>query len=341
MSSYSLVTQVERPQWDAFLKTHHPDSFLHSWTWGAFNESQGDRAYRVGVAHEGTIVAVALLLRIHARRGSFVFCPHGPIAAAGESLPEILTLIRDEAVRWAKETQCVFVRWSPLLPASTEHHDLLAGLGFRQAPIHMHPELAWILDLAPDEEALLKGMRKTTRHAIRDAEAAGVQVEMSDRPEDVERFWQVYEPTVARQHFSPFSKKYLREECEAFAQEGKLRLCFGSLEGETVSAAIAIFDEHSGYYHHGASIPQPKIPVSHLVQWHLIKEAKRLGCTRYNFWGIAPPDDPKHPWAGLSRFKQGFGGQAYAYEHAVDLPLSPRYWITYGIETIRRMKRGL
>ena len=105
--AYTLVTNIERPAWDAFLQKHHPDSFLHSWTWGDFNASQGDHAYRIGVTRDGTLVALALLLRIRARRGSFVFCPHGPIVAAGESLTEILALLRDEAVRWGRDRKSV------------------------------------------------------------------------------------------------------------------------------------------------------------------------------------------------------------------------------------------
>ena len=66
-----------------------------------------------------------------------------------------------------------------------------------------------------------------------------------------------------------------------------------------------------------------------------------IGCNYYNFWGIAPPDKPKHPWAGLSVFKKGFGGFEEAYLHAQDFPISPKYYLNYVVERVRKWRRKL
>ena len=64
-----------------------------------------------------------------------------------------------------------------------------------------------------------------------------------------------------------------------------------------------------------------------MLQWEIIKEAKRRGCKLYDFWGyIDPKASPKHPWAGPTLFKMGFGGRAYEYVKTQDLPLSKKYW---------------
>jgi lipid II:glycine glycyltransferase (peptidoglycan interpeptide bridge formation enzyme) len=70
----------------------------------------------------------------------------------------------------------------------------------------------------------------------------------------------------------------------------------------------------------------------------------------YNFWGIAPlrssgsPNSqfpiPKHPFAGVTTFKTGFGGELLELEHCMDLPLSKKYFLTWGIETVRKWRRG-
>ena len=73
----------------------------------------------------------------------------------------------------------------------------------------------------------------------------------------------------------------------------------------------------------------------------MIQEAKKRGCTLYNFWGVSPDNKPKHPWAGLSLFKKGFGGFEETYLHAQDKPLTKKYWLNYIIETVRRLKRRL
>jgi len=97
------------------------------------------------------------------------------------------------------------------------------------------------------------------------------------------------------------------------------------------------------FYHHGASQnTYPKIPTAYAVQWAAIREAKKRGIKLYNFWGIAPDEnDKKHPWAGLTLFKKGFGGYRTNYLHAQDLPLSWKYWISWSIELIRRKMRNL
>ena len=66
----------------------------------------------------------------------------------------------------------------------------------------------------------------------------------------------------------------------------------------------------------------------YLVQWESILEAKKRGCVNYDFGGTAPEGSVKHPWAGITRFKKGFGGREVSFIGAYDLPLNKRwYWI--------------
>ena len=55
---------------------------------------------------------------------------------------------------------------------------------------------------------------------------------------------------------------------------------------------------------------------------------------------IAPANSKNHPWAGLTLFKQGFGGLAEQYLPAQDLVFSSKYWLTFAIEKFRKWKRG-
>ena len=120
-------------------------------------------------------------------------------------------------------------------------------------------------------------------------------------------------------------------------------------KGQVISAAIFVFWQNMCFYHHSGSLSEHnKIPASYLLQWEAIKEAKNRGCRTYNFWGIAPEVETeedahksKHPWAGLSLFKMGFGGYRKNYIKAQDIIISHRYWINYIIESLRKAKRGL
>ncbi|MBI2056127.1 MAG: peptidoglycan bridge formation glycyltransferase FemA/FemB family protein [Candidatus Sungbacteria bacterium] len=344
-----LISEVKSKElWDSFLAEAKPHTFLHSWNWGEFQRESEVNIWRFGVYNGNRLTALMLVLRIDARRGSFLFCPHGPIFLDQESG------IRNQAVEFvfkalvvrlkelAKKENVGFIRISSLLSDSSYHRSLFYNLGFRRSPIHMHPERAWMLDLSRSEDELLKSMRKQTRHCIRNAAMAGVAVSQSTDSRDIGEFYKIYKATVARQDFVPFSREYLEKEFSLFAKDGQAAVFLGRYNGEVISGAIVIFANGSGFYHHGASNPQfAKVPAAHLLQWEIIREAKKRGFLWYNFWGVAPENAVRHPWAGLSLFKKGFGGSSEEYIPAQDLVLKPVYWITYCVERIRRWKRGL
>ncbi|MBI4135115.1 peptidoglycan bridge formation glycyltransferase FemA/FemB family protein [Candidatus Uhrbacteria bacterium] len=345
-----------REIWDAFLGRARPNTFLHSWEWGEFQQGMGERVWRLGIYSTNgdesntprmatNLVGIALVIKVKARRGSFLFCPHGPIFSRSTqhvSRNTIVQTLCDYLTDIAKTEKCSFVRFSPLMLKTPVHEMVWQKLGFREAPIHMHPELAWILDITPSESELLTDMRKTTRYSIRKAEKDGVEIVKSISLDDIEKFWTVYQSTVERQRFVPFSKNYLSKEFRTFAAQNKAMLIFGMYKGEIISTAFVVFEKWSGFYHHGASIPKyASIPASQLVQWHAILEAKKRDCVRYNFWGIVPESAKTHPWAGLTLFKKGFGGYAQEYVHAQDLIISSKYWVNWMVERLRKWRRHL
>lgn len=342
-SEYRIANITDENVWEGFLQKLRPHSFLHSWKWGQHYELSGSKIFRVGVYRAEALAAVALLIKIEARRGSFLLCPHGPLFAKGENEKQLLELITNECVRFAKSEHCDFIRFCPLSKPSRENIMIYHNLGFRGAPIHMHPELSWMLDITKPEDELLREMRKTTRYLIKRMEKEAVEITQSSNPADMELFWPIYEATVERQQFTPFSKAYLQKEFELFAKEDQAAFFFGRYQGKIIAAAIIIFYNGSAFYHHSGStsLTTGGSNASYLLQWRVIQEAKRRGCTLYNFWGISPDNRPKHPWAGLSLFKKGFGGFSEEYLHAQDKPLTTKYAINYAIETARRIRRGL
>lgn len=343
--AYSLTEITDRKIWDQALENIAPNTFLQSWNWGEFNEKMGSKIWRCGLYFDGAICGLALTIKVNARRGSFLLCPHGPIftAQCGDThLKALITVLTHKLLKIARAQGCVAVRLSPLTARGEDAENMFAQLGFRRAPLHMHPELSWILDIEPAEDELLKGMRKTTRYSIRKAEKDGVEIIKSADPANLEKFWRVYRTTVDRQNFVPFSARYLRAEFEAFTDQGRALLFFGAYRGEIISAAFIIFTAGSAFYHHGASLHKySNVPASQLIQWHAILEAKKRGCARYNFWGIAPEGAAAHPWAGLTLFKKGFGGYTEEYVPAQDFPLNARYWLLYAVERFRKFRRNL
>ena len=348
------IKEIEnKKEWESFLLQCVEKTFLQSWNWGEFNREMGERVWRFGFYSGENLIGAALVFKVSARRGTFLFIPHGPVFISG--LPERdkkeileLTLIRLNEI--AREEKACYIRVSPILSKNEANDNIFIDLGFRQAPIHMHPEVTWELDITPSEEKLLASMRKTTRYLIRQAEKnPDIEIIKSDKIEDLKLFWPVYLETAKRHHFVVFSEKYLQTEFDSFIKDKELLLFLGKYKGEVVSAAIFVFWQGTCFYHHSGSLSKyNKIPVSYLLQWEAIKEARHRDCRTYNFWGIAPEVETetdaqksKHPWAGLSLFKMGFGGYKKTYVKTQDFVISKKYWISYLIETARKRKRNL
>jgi lipid II:glycine glycyltransferase (peptidoglycan interpeptide bridge formation enzyme) len=236
------------------------------------------------------------------------------------------------------ERGCAFIRMNPQIDNSEATHAWARALGLIPAAIHhMDGEYCWVLDIKDPEESLLSSMRKTTRYEIRKAQKEGVEVFATTNPAYLSEFFDLYEQTSKRHGFVRHTG--IKEEFEVFAKKQQAVLYIGRHNKQTVSAAIVLYFGNQAIYHHGASIHSP-VPVSTLVQWQAILDAKKRGVSLYNFWGIAPDNSPKHPWRGLTLFKKGFGGRDIEYFHAHDLPLTWKYWVARGVEMVRKLKKG-
>jgi lipid II:glycine glycyltransferase (peptidoglycan interpeptide bridge formation enzyme) len=342
----------DKRTWEDFLEKCTEKTFLQSFNWGEFNKMMGSKIWRLGGYENSQPKSVALVIKISAKRGTFLFVPHGPIMKfdVRSSKLEVLRNFLNELKELAREEKCDFIRIAPILEKNENNERIFKELGFREAPIHMHPEITWELNISKSEDEILKGMRKTTRYLIRQAlKNKEIEILKSEEIEDLEEFNKIYQETAKRHRFVPFSFNYLKNEFLAFKDDKQILIILGKYKGETVSGGIFVFWQKIGFYHHGASSQKyPKIPVSYLTIWEAIKEAKNRGCERFNFWGIAPLKNsksqipnPKHPWAGLTLFKMGFGGEKKEYVRTQDFPISKKYWFCYLIEKIRKKKRGL
>jgi len=321
--------------WENFLAQCQEKTFLQSWNWGEFQKIMGNKIWRLGVYDNQRLLSVVLVVKIEAKRGRFLLIQHGPISKK----------LFEELKKIAKNEKCDFIRVAPLLEKNDENKKSLKDLGFRESPMHASAyEATWKLDITPSEEELLKNMRKTTRYLIRQAQKnPEIEIVKSDKIEDAELYQKLNEKVSKYQRFTPFSFDFVKNEFEVFAKDNQALLFFGKYKGEIISSALIIFWQGIGFYHQAALDPNyHKIPVAYLLQWEVIKEVKKRGCKLYDFWGyVDPKKEPRHPWAGPTLFKTGFGGKAYQYLKTQDFPMSKKYWLSFIFEKIRKIKRGL
>jgi len=329
--------------WERFLLGYSEKTFLDSWNWGEFQKKQEEKIWRLGVYDNNQLISIALAIKVSARRGTFLFVPHGPVSEQGaKNNEQVLRVLINELKEIAKKEKAKFIRIAPICERNEKNKKIFKDLGFKNAPIHMHPELTWELVITSSEEDLLRGMRKTTRYLIKQAvNNKDIEIVKSRNIDDLKEFSNIYKKTADRHNFIPFPKDYLEKQFLCFNPDNQIVIYLGKYKRKVISSAIMVYWQDIGFYHHGASLSNYNVPVSYLTQWEAIKEAQARGCRKYNFWGIAPNDNKNHPWAGLSLFKKGFGGYQKDYVVTQDLPLSSSYYLTYIIERIRKFRRRL
>lgn len=328
---------LDKKIWDDFVISLDEFTFLQGWNWGEICQVHGDQVWRFGIYDNKKLIGVCQTLLISAKRGRFLFVPHGPLFSQGafKNLKSVVDFLK----KFALEKNCAFLRFSPLFEDTPANRTEFQSLGFRFAPVIMHAEETWLVPIAESEDVVLSKMRKTTRNLVRRAERDGVVITKSQNVKDIDYLYDLQIVTSQRNNFVPFSKKIMQTEMEIMSADNQCVLFLGSFEGKVTGAAIIVFMGKFAFYYQSGSI-ESKVPVNYLLQWEVIKEAKARGCTLYNMWGIAPIDKPNHPWAGLTTFKTGFGGYNKNYLHAQDLPLSPKYHLTRLIEKIPKTLRA-
>lgn len=321
-----MIEIKDKNVWDNFVKSFPQRTFVNSWDWGEFRKSLGDKIWRMGLFKNGELESIFLASKVYAKKGNFLLLNHFPIIKENSVLEEVLFNIKKIAIK----EKVSFVRIAPI---SNEPLD-----GFIDSSSRVFPTRSWVLDISTSEDEILSGMRKEYSRRIRKASRnKDIEVVISNNINDIDLFYSLMDTTSKRQGFSSFSKEYLKKEFDVFSLDNNVFLSLGYYKKRLVAGALVVLYSGKAFYHHGASEAlSSTISVPQIVQWVAIKEAKRRGATTYDFWSIAPDDNPSHKWAGLTFFKKSFGGYAINYPNAKDLPMSKRYWLTYVFEKIKR-----
>lgn len=341
MARYKEEIITDKKVWEEFVLSRNPRSFLQSWNWGKTNESIGDEVVRWGYYKDDELVGVCQMIKQTARRGPHFLVPAGPVIDWNDKglVKFVFGKIRD----YARSQGSWFVRIRPELEDNEKNSSLFKSLGLIPAPMHLHAENTYVLNIDKDDEELLYGMRKNTRYSVRKSLRYGLGIEKTSSIKSAEILEKLQDETVRRLGFVGFSGKLFKAQLQTFGKDGQALMFICRKGSIPLVASIIIFYGDFAYYHHsGSSSKYREIPASYFLQWHVINEARRRGCRFYDMWGAVPKGKTKHRFSGPSLFKKGFGGERVDWLHAHDMPIrNTLYWGTYLFETIRKRLRGL
>jgi lipid II:glycine glycyltransferase (peptidoglycan interpeptide bridge formation enzyme) len=145
-------------QLDTFLLHRAEPELLQSALWQEFQERLGHRVRVFTLRHEGDIVA-SMLCYDHSLLFGFHYwiCPRGPIlqhALPPDQRASIIEQLLSQVNAAMKEDGAIFLRWDP---SRIETQRFSEYLRVQTVPA-TQPQLRWVLDLQPSQEALLSGM---------------------------------------------------------------------------------------------------------------------------------------------------------------------------------------
>lgn len=330
---------MTREDWQAVFDRFPEANFLQSWQWGELHLGLGHKVVRRLVEVDGQVAGGWQGIVKNAKRGRYLEVPGGPLIDWSDQ--HAVKQVVDQFRQIAKQERAVFVRIRPQILDDETNRKVLSQIGLAKAPFHLHAEHTNILDLSPNEDELLANMRRQTRYEVRRAEKQNIKVSWRNDKQAVEEFYDLQQITAQRQGFITSSKSFLGSLVEAFGDDA--RIYRAEKDGQLLNLAMVIFSgEETDYFEAASTTDARKYPGSYALVWQAICDAKALGKSRHNLWGIAYSDDPNHRYAGVTTFKRGFGGQDVTYLPAHDLVINRwRYPLNWLVETVRRKKRKL
>ena len=324
-----LVNNNDREWWDNFVIDSPYDSFLQSWAWGELQGELGVPYWRLVAEEAGELRAVALVVRREVLWGwCWLYMPRGPVFSELSKVSKLSSkegsVLQGELLELAKNEGAVFVRTEPAA---------VPRVGWQKADHDVQPAHTLVVDLTKGEEELLAGMHAKTRYNIRLAERRGVRVRFSADEKDLGTFLELAQDVATRSPFRYHGPEHYRAMLKVLAPAGMLTLAVAEYGGRPLAVYILVKFGNTVAYVHGASGSGARnVMAPHLLMWESIRRAKQGGAKHFDFFGVAPPGaGPDHPWAGITRFKEGFGGRRENYAGAYDLVRQPGRYAAFNL----------
>jgi len=295
--------------------TGHP---LQSPAWGDFRKAMGIDVVRLN----NWLITFHKIPLIQWTIGYF---PKGP-----KPSQKMIELLLD----LGRKKRAIFIQ---LEPNAVVHFKFQIS-NFKLKPSH-HPlftKYTFVLDLTKSEEELLKTMHPKTRYNIKVAQKHGVIVKEDNTA--FEAYLTLTQETTARQGFYAHNETYHRTMWKIMHEAGIAHLFTASYQETILSAWIVFVYNDTVYYPYGSSSRQHReVMAPTLLLWEIVRWAKKKGLKVFDLWGaLGPNPDPRDPWFGFHRFKQGFNPKLIEFVGSYDLVIHPWLYRLYTIvDTVR------
>lgn len=284
------------------------ESALQSPAWAAAQQRMGKRTWQLSGPGWRAVV-----IEERRRVGSYLYAPYGPVcrttSALDDALGAMCALARTHRAWWVRVEPQPFERpadWGEI----GAWQAALSQRGFAAAPHDHQPKHTRLIDLTRGPDGILAGATGSIRTIHRNHGKKGLEVRASRDPADVAVLAGFVANTGQRQGILPRSEAYLRDVAEALMPAGAATL-YMTTKDDTPLCATLVYDSPTQrlFAHAGMPLEHRALRPNQPLVTRALIDAHDAGLQTADLFGIAPPDEPEHPWAGFTSFKRSFGGE--------------------------------
>ncbi|MFH1827406.1 MAG: peptidoglycan bridge formation glycyltransferase FemA/FemB family protein [bacterium] len=296
----------------------HP---LQSWEWGEVRIKTGLNIFRIGEFSENKLKN-SYLVTLH--NIPFTNFKIGYIARSSVPSKEILEFLKKQALK----ENVIFFKFEPYeKKADLKKLDLS---NFKRSTHPLFPDWTIIQDISQDEKVLFNKLKPKTRYNIKLAQKKGIIIKEETNQKGYKIFEKLYFETTKRQNYHGHNKNYHKIIWQNLKNKIS-HILIAYYKNEPLSACELFLYKDRGYYvYGGSSINYRNLMASNLLMWEALMFCKNKGCISFDMWGSLSKDySQSHPWAGFTRFKEGYGGDFVEMIGSYDFIIKPLVYRLY------------
>lgn len=329
-------------------------NFLQSQFWTDFKTRHGWECISFScVAQDVFCKKISFFVRVLTRHIAKIFTlayvPMGPFVPNCDK-DSLLYIIKDisNMIKQYLPNNTICIRFDPPIEFASIDEKKISLVKYKhilcKATVDIQPPDTVLLDLSLDLDTLLSNMKPKWRYNIRLSQKKGVKVKCYNFNECSEEefnnaidvFYELYKITAIRDGIAIHKKEYYIDLLQHTTILSRVSLLIAYHGKDALAGIITLEMGNAAVYLYGASgAIKRNFMAAYLLQWTSIMRAKDYGCRIYDFYGIPPTDDKKHPMHGLYLFKTGFAGRIVHRIGSFDVPMSLFYPLFRYSEKIR------
>lgn len=328
---FGYIDDSRQAEWEKLVIQNPANGFMQSFFWTRFTNLLGWPTYKVGVFDNKDLIGGAIITKFATDNGhNYLYIPEGPVlpysSSQADKIFDGFIAEIDKIADLTGGSLTSHIRIDPKLTALP-----IFFKRFQKAPTNPEPLRTLLMDLSLSHEELLTQMKPKGRYNIKVAQRYGLTVTSTDLASGLSDFLKFYHQTVDRRQFEGKDEGYFTHLVDAINNPADAKMFFVKDGQSILAVALVIFYGKLVTFLFGASSDGHREKMApYLLHWEIICQAKAMGFSAYDFYGIVPDEnDVEHAWQGFTAFKKKFGGKEITYIGAYDFVYNQNLYEEY------------